>query len=283
MTRIAVVVLLACGVLAAQDFSEVEIVKIAGNYRFTEGPAWSDEGFLLFSDVPGSKIHKFTPGKGVVVFREESNRANGNAFDSRGRLYTCEAATRRVVRTDKNGKVEVLAEKFEGKRLNEPNDIVVRKDGHVWFTDPAFGSGEKTRELDFYGVFHLSPKGELEAVARLKTRPNGIALAPSGKVLYVDNSDERNVRAYDVDRNGKASNERVLIAGIEGPPDGMKVDEKGNLYVAAKDIVVYTPEGKQLAKIEIPEAASNCAFGDEDLRSLYVTARTSVYRVRLPQ
>ncbi|MGE5646309.1 MAG: SMP-30/gluconolactonase/LRE family protein [Acidobacteriota bacterium] len=283
MTRLAVVALLACGLAPAQDFSKVSITKVGGNYRFTEGPLWSAGGYLLFSDIPASKIYRFNPGKGIVVFREESNHANGNAFDSRGRLYTCEAATRRVVRTDKNGKVEVLAEKFEGKRLNEPNDIVVRKDGHVWFTDPAYGSGEKTRELDFYGVFHITPKGDIEAIARLKTRPNGIALAPSGKILYVDNSDERNVRAYDIDRNGKASNERVLIPDVGGGPDGMKVDERGNLYVAAQSIYVFSPEGKQLAKIEIPEPASNCAFGDEDGQSLYVTARTSVYRVRLSQ
>jgi gluconolactonase len=275
--------MLAGAVMAAQDFSTVEVVKAAEKYQFTEGPVWSHEGYLLFSDIPASKIMKLTPGEGAaVVFREKSNGANGNTFDTHGRLYSCEGETRRVVRTDKNGKVEVLAEKFEGKRLNQPNDIVVRKDGHVWFTDPAFGSGEKTRELDFYGVFHITPKGELEVVARPKGRPNGLALSPSGKILYVDNSDEKNVRAYDVDRNGKASNERVLVSDIPGLPDGMKVDEKGNLYVAAKNIVVYSPEGKQLAVIPIPEQAANCAFGDDDMQSLYVTARTSVYKVRVP-
>jgi sugar lactone lactonase YvrE len=282
MKRIAVVVLLACGLAAAQDFSQIEIVKVADKFQFTEGPVWSHEGYLLFSDVPAAKIMKFTPGQGAGVFREKSNGANGNTFDTRGRLYSCEGVARRVVRTGKNGKVEVLADKFEGKRLNQPNDIVVRKDGHLWFTDPAWGSGEKTRELDFYGIFHITPKGELEVIARPKGRPNGLALSPDGKILYVDNSDEKNIRAYDVDRSGKASNERVIVSGIDGVPDGMKVDEKGNLYVTAKGVSVYSPEGKQLTVIQMPEVPANCAFGDDDMKSLYVTARTSLYRVRVP-
>lgn len=282
MKRWALVISVACGLAEAQDFSMVEVHKVAEKFQFTEGPVWSHDGFLLFSDIPASRILKLTPTGATAPFREHSNGANGNTFDSRGRLYSCEGETRRVIRTDKNGKVEVLAEKFEGKRLNQPNDLVVRKDGHLWFTDPAFGSGEKTRELDFYGVFHLTPKGELEVVARPKGRPNGIALSPDGKILYVDNSDERNVRAYDVDRSGKATNEREVVTGIEGVPDGMKVDEKGNLYIAAKGIVVYSPAGKQLANFEIPEVPANCAFGDDDMQSLYVTARTSVYRIHLP-
>lgn len=282
MKRRVLLLSMMCGLAAAQDFSMVEVHKVAEKFQFTEGPVWSYDGYLLFSDIPASTILKFTAGGTAVPFREHTNGTNGNTFDSRGRLYSCEGETRRVVRTDKNGKVEVLAEKFEGKRLNQPNDLVVRKDGHLWFTDPAFGSSEKTRELDFYGVYHLAPKGELEVVARPKGRPNGIALSPDGKILYVDNSDERNVRAYDLDRSGKATNEREVITGIEGVPDGMKVDEKGNLYIAARGIVVYSPQGKQLAKFEINEVPANCAFGDDDMQSLYVTARTSVYRVRLP-
>jgi gluconolactonase len=279
--RILVSMLIVCGVLLAQDFSDVKVVKVATGYKFTEGPLWSREGFLLFSDIPNNKIMKFVPGKGTEVFRGESNGANGNAFDEQGRLYSCESVTRRITRTDKKGRIEVLADKWEGKRLNSPNDIVVRKDGQVYFTDPAFGGAMDTRELDFFGVYHITPRGELELVAKWQTRPNGLALSPNGKILYVDNSDERNVRAYDLDRGGKAANERVLISGIEGGPDGMKVDEKGNLYITAKMLYVYTPEGKPLNKVELPEAPSNCAFGDADFASLYVTARTSVFRVRL--
>jgi gluconolactonase len=282
MKRACVALVLACGLAAAQDFANIEVDKVAGDFRFAEGPAWSRDGYLLFSDIPASKVFKLTPGSVTpVVFREKSNGTNGNTFDTRGRLYSCEGDARRVVRTERSGKIEVLAERFEGKRLNAPNDIVVRKDGHIWFTDPAFGSSEKTRELDFYGVYHLSPKGVLEAIAKPQGRPNGIALSPDGKILYVDNSDEKNIRAYDVDRSGQASNERVLVAGIDGVPDGMKVDEHGNLYVTAHGVAVYSPEGKLLGTIPIPEVPANCAFGDPEFDSLYVTARTSLYRVRL--
>jgi gluconolactonase len=267
--------------LAAQDFSDVQVEKAAHGFRFTEGPAWSRDGYLLFSDIPGNKIMKYVPGEGYPVFREPSNGANGNAFDAQGRLYTCESFARRVTRTDKKGHIEVLADKWEGKRLNAPNDIVVSKSGHVYFTDPAFGSQADTRELDFYGVYHIAPKGELSVIARPAGRPNGITLSPNGRILYVANSDERNIRAYNVDRNGEVSDERTIVSGIEGVPDGIRTDEKGNLYVAAKGIQVYSPEGKLLATIPLSETPSNCAFGDSDLQTLYITARTSLYRVRL--
>ena len=206
-------------------------------------------GFLIFSDIPNNKLLQFTPGEPASVFRENSNGANGNRFDAQGRLYTCESHSRRVTRTDKKGKVEVLAERWQGKRLNAPNDLAIRKEGDVYFTDPAFGNQQDTRELDFFGVYHISRKGELEVIAKPKGRPNGIALAPDGRTLYVSNSDEQNVRAYDLDKNGAASNERILISGIEGVPDGICVDEKGNLYVAANQIQVYSPEGKPLGEI----------------------------------
>lgn len=281
MSRTATILLLACCSTGAQDFSKVTVEKIATGYRFTEGPVWSPEGFLLFSDVPNSKIHRWTPGKPVEVFRQDRNFGNGNALDAQGRLYTCESISRRVVRTDKKGKVEVLAERFEGKRFNAPNDIVVRRDGHIWFTDPAFGGQMDTRELDFNGVFHLPPKGPPELVAAYKTRPNGVTLAPKGGTLYVADSDAKCVRAWDLDHQGRAANERVAVSAIRGVPDGIRTDEKGNLYVATDAIAVYSPEGKLLATIEIPEKASNCAFGGADYQTLYVTAETSVYRVRL--
>jgi gluconolactonase len=175
----------------------------------------------------------------------------------------------------------VLADKFEGKRFNAPNDLVVRKDGHIWFTDPAFGEQSDHREMDFYGIYHISPKGEVSLVAKPKGRPNGVALSANGRVLYVSNTDERNVYAYDVDGQGRSTNERVVITGIDGPPDGLKLDEKGNIYVTCNHVAVYSPQGKLIHTIEIAEKPSNCAFGDGDYETLYVTAQTSVYRIRL--
>lgn len=272
---------LFAALVAAQDFSQIRIERVAGNFKFTEGPVWNSEGYLLFSDVPDDLIYKID-AKGKTTYREKSNGANGNSYDSQGRLVTCESRTRRVVREEKSGKITVLAETFEGKKLNAPNDVVVRRDGNIYFTDPAFGSQADSRELDFYGVYRITSKGELSVIAKPKGRPNGVALSPNGRILYVANSDEHNVRAYDLDKQGVPSNERVLIDKIEGTPDGLKVDEKGNLYIAAKALFIYSPQGQQLAKIEIAETPANLTFGDGDLMSLYITGRTSVFKTRVP-
>jgi gluconolactonase len=268
-------------IAGAQNFADLKIDKIATGLQFTEGPSWSKEGFLLFSDSVSNKLHKYVPGAGVSDAADIPGGPNGNTYDVQGRLYTCEFRTRRVTRTSKKGAVEVLASKFEGKRLNAPNDIVVRRDGHVYFTDPAFGEQQDHRELDFFGVFHITPKGELEAIAKWKTRPNGITLSPNGKVLYVADSDARLIRAYDLDKAGSASNERVAIEKIAGVPDGIRTDDNGNIYVAAKSVFVYSEAAKLLGTIEIRETPSNIAFGDADFESLFITARTVVYRVRL--
>jgi len=267
--------------LGAQRPGEGPIEKVTGGYRFTDGPAWSPEGFLLFCDVPAGVILKLTPGEPVGAFRRNSGGASGNAFDTQGRLYTCETRARRVVRTDRKGVSEVLAERWEGKRLNAPNDIAVRKDGHLYFTDPAFGYQSDTRELDFYGVFHITPKRELKLAAKIAGRPNGVALSPNGRTLYVTDSDAHTVRAWDLDGKGEAANERVLVAKTEGVPGGLRTDAQGSLYVAAATVAVYTPEGQPAGAIPVPEPTSNCAFGDADLKTLYITARTSVYRVRM--
>jgi len=265
-----------------QNFSDIKVEKFSAGHVFTEGPAWSREGYLVWSDVPANKIWKWTPGQKPAVFREESGGANGNAFDARGNLYTCETRGRRVIRTDmKTNRVDVLCDNWDGKKLNAPNDIVVRKDGHVYFTDPAFGKQADGRELDFYGVYHIPPKGPAELVARHKGRPNGVALSPNGKTLYVSNSDERAVYAYDLDGKGAASGERVFLSKIDGPPDGIRCDEKGNIYVAARGVAIYSPEGNLIHTIEVAETPRNIAFGDPDLQTLYITALTSIYRVRL--
>jgi gluconolactonase len=281
MKQIILVVLLAAAA-GAQDFSNMKTEKVAGGYTFTEGPVWSREGFLLFSDVPNQRIWKLTPGEKPAVFRENSNRTNGNTYDAKGNLLSCEGGAWRITRTDKKGKIEVVATEYQGKHFNAPNDIVVRKDGHIYFTDPAFGNQADTRVLDYFGVYHITPKGEVNLVSQPKGRPNGIAISPDGKVLYVANSDDRNVVAYDIDRAGKATNERVVVKDVDGVPDGIRLDEKGNIYVTAKGVAIYSPQGKLLHTIDLPETPANCAFGDPDLMTLYITARTSVYRVRMP-
>ena|SRR5438552_2475136 len=276
-----IVPLLAGRELRGQESSDPQLEHVASGYHFTEGPVWSREGYLLFSDVPDNKIIKLEAGQKPAVFRDNTNGANGNTFDSQGRLYSCESRTRRVVRIDKKGETQVLAERWEGRRLNAPNDIVVRKDGHIYFTDPAFGNQADTRELDFYGVYHITPKGQLNLIAKPAGRPNGIALSANGHLLYVANSDEHNVRAYDVDRNGEVSNERVAVSGIDGVPDGIRLDEKGNIYVAANGIAIYDSHGKLTLTHPLAETPANCTFGDPDFQTLYITARTSVYRLRL--
>jgi gluconolactonase len=273
---------LIAGLLFVQDYSEIKFDHLAKGLNYAEGPVWSREGYLIFSDTAGDKLWKWVPGNPVEVFREDAHGPAGNAFDNENRLYTCETRARRVVRTDKKGNIEVLAERWEGKRFNAPNDIVVnRANGHVYFTDPAFGAQADHRELDFYGVYHYSPKAPLKLVAKPTGRPNGVALSPNGRILYVVNSDERNVRAYDLDKNGEPSNERVVVSKIPGVPGGIRTDEKGNLYVAGKGIQIYSPDGKPIHTMELSHPAANCGFGEADGKTLFITAGSEVFRARL--
>jgi len=265
--------------LRGQDFSQLHIEQIATGFTGGEGPVWSRQGFLIFSDYGVDRIYKYTPGKPPEIFRENSHGANGNTMDRQGRLYTCEYKSRTVTRTDRNGRVEIFVDKFEGKRFNAPNDIVVRRDGEVYFTDPLFTPLDH-RDLDFYGVYHVTPKRKIVAIARMKTRPNGIALSPDGKILYVANTDERNIRAYDLDKKGDASHEQIVIPDLPAGPDGIRTDAKGNLYITARGVVVYAPDGKQLGKINPPVSPRNLAFGDSDLKTLYMVGDT-VYKVRV--
>src|SRR5580698_8721043 len=225
-----------------QDLPNYEAERVAGNLQFVDGLAWSRSGFLTFADVRQRKVFKLDSSRHPKVLRDNAGGASGLAYDLQGRLYMCESETRRVTRFDLKGNLETLAEGYQGKKLNAPNDIVVRRDGHVYFTDPAFGSANDRRELDFYGIWHLSPKGDLDLTAKWNTRPNGIALPTDGKTLYVTDSDRHTVVAFDLDRAGAAGNQRDAIRNIAGVPHGLRTDVDGRLYVAAKGVAVYSPE-----------------------------------------
>lgn len=265
-------------------FGDVSIVKLAEGYRYLDSPVWTPERRLLFSEPSTNTIHVWNPGHKPEPQVSDSNGARGLTFDAQDRFYLCESRARRVVRLDKKGRREVLAEKWDGKRLNGPNDIVTRKDGQVYFTDAAFGSAAvAARELDFSGIYHINPRGELQLVAKWKNgRPNGIAISPNGRHLYVSNADERKIVVFDIDKSGGATNERVLIAKTRGVPAGLRADEKGNLYVASKGVSIYDAQGKHLRDFELPEPATNLTFGEGDLQSLFVSTQTSIYRVRVP-
>jgi gluconolactonase len=272
---------LCAAVLLAQLQTEVTIEKVAAGLRFAEGPVWSMEDFLLFSDTVTDRQHKFLSGKGVSEISGQPRGVSGSAYDTKGNLYSCEFRERRVTRTDKKGKTEVIAQRFEGKRLNAPNDIVVRRDGNVYFTDPAFGNQQDAQELGFHGVFRVTEKGVVEAIARWNTRPNGIALSRDGRTLYVSDADAQTVHAFDLDRAGAASNDRIVISKIPGVPAGLRLDQDGNIYLAAENVLIYSPKGELTRTIKLPETPSNLAWGDPDFGTLYITAHTSVYRVRV--
>ena len=261
---------------------ESGVERVGGNFAFVEGPVWvtKDGGYLLFSDIYNSKTLKMSQPNQTAVYRRFTNAGNGNSMDVRGRLYTAERDGRRVIRLEPDGQITTVAGEFEGKRFNSPNDVVVRRDGQVYFSDPASAAVLEKRELDFNGVYHVSPDGKVSLVANM-TRPNGVALTPDGKTLYVADTTDRKIMAYDLDAAGNASNERVFLSGINGSPDGLRVAANGNVYVAAGPILIYTSNGKLLKNISLPEQAANCEFGGPDLKTLYVTARTSVYRVRV--
>lgn len=267
--------------LFAQNFDEIQAEQLVEHLKYGDGIVWSRDGFLLFSDVGANRIYRLDPGLKPKTGRENAGGAEGLGEDAQGRLYVCEARNRRVTRTDRKGGIDVIAERFEGKKLNAPNDITIRKDGQVYFTDPAFGSDIDRRELDFNGVFHLNPKGELSAVARWKTRPNGIALSPDGKTLYVTDSDRHALAAFDLDGRGDASNQRNVITGIAGVPGGVRVDASGKIYVAARGLGVYSREGKLEHLLLESDITTNCAFGDADFETLYVMSRDKLFRLRL--
>jgi gluconolactonase len=281
--------------------ADAKIEKLAGGFAFIEGPIWMKEGYVLFSDIPNNAIMKWTPDGKVSTFRKPSGYtgppappgayvgSNGLTLDREGRLTICQHGDRRVIRLEKDGKVTVLADRYEGKRLNSPNDAVYRSDGSLYFTDPPYGLfDEKAKELDFQGIYRLPPNGKLQLLNKELTRPNGLAFSPDEKTLYVGNSDpdKKIWTAYEVAQDGSLSNGRVFFDATQekedGLPDGMKVDTKGNLYCTGPGgIWIFSPQGKHLGTIKPPEVPANCHWGDDNAKTLYITARTGFYRLRL--
>lgn len=259
-------------------------LKLAGSLQFAEGPLWlPDKGVLIFSEVRGSRIRKWENGK-LGVFRERSNHANGNALDPRGRVVTCEHGSRSVTRTERNGKVSTLASAYEGKRLNSPNDLVVRSDGALWFTDPPYGLGRKRGELGRNHLFFLGPESEkLVIAAKGFDRPNGVCLSPDEKRLYVaDSGRVPRIRVFEVAKDGSLSRGRVFRRIAKGRPDGIRCDGAGRVWAAVGDGVrVFSPEGRLVARIPLPERATNLCFGGRNGRTLFITTPTSLYSVEI--
>lgn len=281
-----------------------KIEKLAGGFLFTEGPVWvRDGGYLLFSDPNNNTIYRWTPDGQVSVFRTKSGYAgvdigeygqpgsNGLTLDREGRLTINEHGNRRVTRLEKNGVLTVLADRYEGKRLNSPNDLVYKSDGALYFTDPPFGLPkffeDSRKELPYSGVFRLFD-GKLQLVSKDLKGPNGLAFSPDEKYLYVGNWDEKNkvVMRYEVKADGTLSNGNVFYDMTKAPGedaiDGIKVDRQGNVYVSGPGgIWILSPAGKHLGMIVGPEHPHNFTWGDEDGKTLYMAAQTGLYRIRL--
>ncbi len=278
------------------------IEKLAGGFTFTEGPIWRPSGALWFSDVVGNVVRQWsTDGKVTEILNPGDpagaklpaggfNGPNGMTADKDGAVLLCRHASRCIVRISKDLKVSTLVDKFEGKRFNSPNDLVYRSDGALYFTDPPYGlpkqDSDPAKELKFNGVFRLAGS-KLQVLIKDLTRPNGIAFSPDQKTLYIANSDEKHKvwMAYDVADDGTVKNGRVFYDVTaekeDGLPDGMKVDEQGNIYATGPGGVwVFSPAGKHLGTIKTPETPANCNWGD-DWKSLYITARTGLYRIKL--
>jgi len=258
--------------------------KVADGFKFVEGPVWRPDGCLIFSDIPANRQYKWILPDVYAVFREPSDNSNGLTLDLEGNLLCCEHGARRVTRIA-GGAVETVAEFYEGKRLNSPNDIVVRGDGMIFFTDPPYGVKEEDRELDFQGVYTLAPgSSDPKLIAKDFNRPNGLALSPDESVLYIDDTNELVIRAFDVAADGALSGDRVfaeLKDDKPGVPDGMKVDREGNVYCTGSGGVwLFQPDGEFAGRIDMPEVTANVAFGGDDAKTLFMTASAGLYRVR---
>jgi gluconolactonase len=272
----------------------VRLEKLHSGMRWAEGPVWFADGeHVLWSDIPNNRMMRWIEGVGAHVWRYPSNNSNGNTRDREGRLVTCEHGARRVTRTEPDGSITVLAERWKGKRLNSPNDVVVKSDGSIWFTDPPYGiltdyEGNKgASEIGRCNVYRIDPRsGAVEVVIDDMVRPNGIAFDPKEAKLYVADTGRSdgpegapNIRVYDV-AGKRAKNGRLFVKLSPGAADGFRFDTDGNLWTSAGDGVhCYTPKGDLIGKVLVPETVANLCFGGPKRNRLYITATTSLYAI----
>jgi gluconolactonase len=262
---------------------DAKLATVATGFGFTEGPVWDSAGFLYVSDETQNKIYRvhLDGHKESVI---ELGDPDGNTFDRQLRLIDCASVLRAIIVVNPNGQYKILADHFEGKRFNSPNDVVVGPDGALYFTDPTLDlvAGQK-QEIPFQGVYRLGENGDVKLLIKDMSQPNGLAFSPDGKKLYVDDSEQKNIRVFDFSAPATAANERIFGDENEkgGVPDGMKLDEAGNLFVVGpKGIWVWDAQGHHLGTIVMPEQPANLTWGDKDYHMLYITATTSVYRIR---
>jgi gluconolactonase len=271
---------------------EVAYESLADGFLFTEGPAWDARNRrLLFSDIPGNLIAQWSDAGGKGVFRSPSNMSNGLTWDREGRLLCCEHATSRLTRTEVDGRITVLASTHEGKELNSPNDVVVKSDGGIYFTDPAYGRMEyygkpRAPHLSFRGVYRVEPDGgRLTLLADDFGQPNGLCFSADERRLFVNDTERGHIRVFDVLGNGTLANGRIWAeVSAEGPgaPDGMKIDSEEHLYCCGPGgIHVFDRAAKCLGVIRVPTGAANFTWGDDDLKSLFITATGTLYRIRV--
>jgi gluconolactonase len=265
---------------------QARLETVAGGFGFTEGPMWDADGFLYVSDETINRIFRVYPdGKKEEVIA--LGDPDGNTFDRRHRLIDCASVLRAIIEVTPNGKYKILADHYDGKKFNSPNDVIVGPDGALYFTDPTLDlvAGEK-QEIPFQGVYRLDDKGNVRLLTKDLTQPNGLAFSPDGKHFYIDDSEKRNIRVYDVGQDGTLSKGRIFGeepgAKHDGVPDGIKVDKSGNLFITGpRGIWVWDAKGNHLGTIAMPEQPANLTWGDKDYRTLYITATTSVYRLEL--